>query len=150
MCPLPVQPRSFRSCANWGMRFTPSTLQPDACRPPEEQKLLSASVAAEPPSSSDIATMRSRATTLSSEAFNIKDTDVVFLALHGGSGEDGRIQSMLELAGLSYTGSNHIASAVTMDKELSKRLFRSVGVPTANWLMAPAKADDVAHARPGP
>ncbi len=32
-----------------------------------------------------------------------------------------------------------------MDKELSKRLFRSVGVPTANWLMAPAKADDVAR-----
>ncbi len=90
--------------------------------------------------------MRSRATTLSSEAFNIKDTDVVFLALHGGSGEDGRIQSMLELAGLAYTGSNHIASAVAMDKELSKRLFRSVGVPTANWLMAPAKAGDVARA----
>lgn len=114
--------------------------------PAEEQKMLSANVAAEPPSSSDIATMRSRATTLSAEAFNIRDTDVVFLALHGGSGEDGRIQSMLELAGLAYTGSNHIASAVAMDKELSKRLFRSVGVPTANWLMAPAKADDVARA----
>jgi D-alanine-D-alanine ligase len=113
--------------------------------PAEEQKRLNPNVAAEPPSSSDIATMRNRATALSSEAFNIRDTDVVFLALHGGSGEDGRIQSMLELAGLSYTGSNHISSAVTMDKELSKRLFRSVGVPTANWLMAPAKADDVAR-----
>ncbi len=65
---------------------------------------------------------------------------MVFLALHGGAGEDGRLQAMLDLAGLSYTGSNHIASAVAMDKELSKRLFRSVGVPTADWLMAPVAA----------
>jgi D-alanine-D-alanine ligase len=68
---------------------------------------------------------------------------VVFLALHGGAGEDGRIQAMLDLAGLKYTGSNHIASAAAMDKDLSKRLFRAAGVPTADWLMAPASADDV-------
>src|SRR5689334_2730781 len=105
----------------------------------EERKMLEASVAAEPPK--DLATMRSRA--LSPAAFNIQDVDVVFLALHGGAGEDGRIQAMLDLAGLSYTGSNHIASAAAMDKDMSKRLFRSVGVPTANWMMAPAKADDV-------
>jgi D-alanine-D-alanine ligase len=45
---------------------------------------------------------------------------------------------MLDLAGLRYTGSNHIASAAAMDKDLSKRLFRSAGVPTPDWLMAPA------------
>ncbi len=111
--------------------------------PPEERKMLEASVAAEPPSSKDIADMRGRATALSAAAFSIQDVDVVFLALHGGAGEDGRIQAMLDLAGLTYTGSNHIASAAAMDKDLSKRLFRSVGVPTANWMMAPAKADDV-------
>jgi D-alanine-D-alanine ligase len=42
---------------------------------------------------------------------------------------------------MAYTGSNHIASAAAMDKDLSKRLFRSVGVPTADWLMAPSAAD---------
>ena len=114
--------------------------------PADERKLLAASVAAEPPSTTDIASMRGRAATLSPAAFNIQNVDVVFLALHGGAGEDGRIQAMLDLAGLAYTGSNHIASAAAMDKELSKRLFRSVGVPTPNWLMAPAKADDVAKA----
>jgi D-alanine-D-alanine ligase len=87
--------------------------------------------------------MRGRAARLSPAAFSIEDVDVVFLALHGGAGEDGRIQAMLDLAGLAYTGSNHIASAAAMDKDMSKRLFRSVGVPTANWMMAPAKADEV-------
>jgi len=50
---------------------------------------------------------------------------------------------MLDLAGLRYTGSNHIASAAAMDKDLSKRLFRAAGVPTADWLMAPASAEEV-------
>ena len=108
-----------------------------------EQKLLATGVAPEPPSSSEIAKMRGGATALSAAAFDIRDADVVFLALHGGAGEDGRIQAMLDLAGLAYTGSNHIASAAAMDKDMSKRLFRSVGVPTADWLMSPASADAV-------
>ncbi len=111
----------------------------------EEQKMLAASVAAEPPSTADMANMRGRAATLSPAAFSIQEVDVVFLALHGGAGEDGRIQAMLDLAGLAYTGSNHIASAAAMDKDMSKRLFRSVGVPTANWMMAPASADEVSR-----
>ncbi len=73
----------------------------------------------------------------------MRQVDLVFLALHGGAGEDGRIQAMLDLAGLAYTGSNHIASAAAMDKDLSKRLFRSMDVPTPNWLMAPATVDAV-------
>jgi D-alanine-D-alanine ligase len=71
--------------------------------------------------------------------------DIVFLALHGGAGEDGRIQALLDLAGLSYTGSDHIASAAAMDKDLSKRLFRAAGVPTADWLMAPVGEGVVAQ-----
>ena len=53
------------------------------------------------------------------------------------------MQAMLDLAGLKYTGSNHIASAAAMDKDLSKRLFRAAGVPTADWLMAPIATDEV-------
>ncbi len=74
---------------------------------------------------------------------DIQATDVVFLALHGGAGEDGRIQALLDLAGLSYTGSNPISSAAAMDKEFAKRLFRSVNVPTADWRMAPVLAAEV-------
>src|SRR6185312_13392292 len=111
--------------------------------PAAEQKLLSSKVAPEPPSSGDMANVRGKALAISPSALDIRNIDVVFLALHGGAGEDGRIQAMLDLAGIPYTGSNHIASAAAMDKDLSKRLFRSVGVPTANWMMAPAKADDV-------
>ena len=71
------------------------------------------------------------------------DTDVVFLGLHGGSGEDGTIQSLLDLTGVPYTGSGHLASALAMDKDLAKKLFRQAGVGTADWLMAPASIDEV-------
>ena len=74
---------------------------------------------------------------------DIRSADVVFLALHGGAGEDGRVQAMLDLAGLAYTGSNHIASAVAMDKDLAKKLFRSAGIPTADWMMAPVEVTEV-------
>jgi len=114
--------------------------------PAEERRLLAARVAPEPPADSEIAKVRSRALALSAAAMNIGDIDVVFLALHGGAGEDGRIQAMLDLAGLPYTGSNHIASAAAMDKELSKRLFRSIDVPTPDWLMAPATVETVEQA----
>ncbi|HEY8309535.1 MAG TPA: D-alanine--D-alanine ligase, partial [Gemmatimonadaceae bacterium] len=67
----------------------------------------------------------------------IRDADVVFLALHGGQGEDGTVQALLDMAGVRYTGSGHMASAIAMDKDLSKILFRAAGVQTADWLMAP-------------
>jgi D-alanine-D-alanine ligase len=111
-----------------------------------ERRLLATGVAPEPPSDAQIASVRGRAIALSPSAFNMREVELVFLALHGGAGEDGRIQAMLDLAGLAYTGSNHIASAAAMDKDLSKRLFRSVDVPTPNWLMAPSTADAVERA----
>ena len=66
---------------------------------------------------------------------SLPKTDVVFLALHGGQGEDGTLQALLDLTGVPYTGSGHMASALAMDKDLSKHLFRAAGVPTADWLM---------------
>ena len=68
----------------------------------------------------------------------IKNADVVFLGLHGGQGEDGTIQALLDMAHVKYTGSGHLASALAMDKDLSKKLFRAADVKTADWLMAPA------------
>jgi D-alanine-D-alanine ligase len=110
-----------------------------------EQKLLASGVGPEPPSSSKLAGMRESALALTAGAADMRDVDVVFLALHGGTGEDGHVQAVLDLAGLAYTGSNHTASAAAMDKDLSKRLFRAAGVPTADWLMAPVRERDVAE-----
>src|SRR5690606_17186672 len=69
--------------------------------------------------------------------------DVVFLALHGGSGEDGRVQALLELNGLRYTGSGPLGCALAMDKDVAKRLMRAAGVPTPDWVMAPASGEEI-------
>ena len=71
------------------------------------------------------------------------DTDVVFIGLHGGQGEDGTLQALLDLTGVPYTGSGHLASALAMDKDLAKRLFRDAGVRTPEWLMAPATDEEI-------
>lgn len=67
---------------------------------------------------------------------NIFDgVDVAFIGLHGKWGEDGTIQSLLELKGIPYTGSNILGSAVGIDKAKSKAIMRSIGVPTPEWLL---------------
>jgi D-alanine-D-alanine ligase len=72
-----------------------------------------------------------------------RNADVAFIGLHGGQGEDGTLQALLDLTGVPYTGSGHLASALAMDKDLAKRLFRDAGVRTPEWLMAPASDDDI-------
>ena len=69
----------------------------------------------------------------------VREADVLFLALHGGRGEDGTLQTLLEMVGVPYTGSGRLGSAMAMDKDVSKRLFRMAGVPTADWVMAPGR-----------
>lgn len=56
--------------------------------------------------------------------------DIVFMALHGENGEDGRIQAAFDLYGIKYTGTGYLSSALAMDKELSKRLFLTNHIPT--------------------
>ena len=71
------------------------------------------------------------------EAVNSKmldDIDLVFLGLHGKWGEDGTIQSLLELRGIKYTGSKVLASAISMDKTMSKILFQHYGINTPKWI----------------
>lgn len=58
---------------------------------------------------------------------------VAFIALHGKGGEDGAIQGLLELLGVRYTGSGVLASALAMDKAISKRIFKAEGIPTPPW-----------------
>ncbi|WP_313131029.1 D-alanine--D-alanine ligase [Pseudescherichia vulneris] len=59
--------------------------------------------------------------------------DKVFIALHGRGGEDGTLQGLLELTGLSYTGSGVMASAISMDKLRSKLLWQGADLPVAPW-----------------
>jgi D-alanine-D-alanine ligase len=73
---------------------------------------------------------------------DVAESDVVFPVLHGGPGEDGRVQAVLELAGLAYVGSRPGPSAVAMDKVWTKQLARQIGVPTADWLEL-GPADDL-------
>lgn len=56
--------------------------------------------------------------------------DVVFMALHGENGENGKIQACFDLMGIRYTGTDYVSSALCMDKGLSKELFELHGVPT--------------------
>ena len=58
----------------------------------------------------------------------------VFVALHGRHGEDGTVQGALELLGIPYTGSGVMASAIAMDKVMTKRLWQAQGLPTPRWL----------------
>ena len=59
--------------------------------------------------------------------------DMVFLALHGACGEDGRIQAALDLLGVPYTGSGYLGAAMAMDKSVTKRFLDSEGIRTPKW-----------------
>lgn len=109
----------------------------------DEERLLASGVAAMPPGQEQLDLLRTGNPAALTEAPEFRGTDVVFIALHGGTGEDGTIQALLDLVGIPYTGSGHLASAVAMDKDVSKRLFRDAGIPTPDWLMAPAPAEVV-------
>ena len=60
-----------------------------------------------------------------------KKADIVFLALHGMNGEDGRIQGTFDLMGIKYTGSDYLGSAIAMNKAVTKQIFKEQGVPVA-------------------
>src|SRR5690606_3169559 len=88
--------------------------------PQEVEAFVSATVAYDPPGVDDIPASEVTAR-LSAEDSELRGVDVVFLALHGGSGEDGTLQALLKAAGIPYTGSGVLGSAVAMDKDMSKR-----------------------------
>ena len=61
--------------------------------------------------------------------------DLVMPILHGPFGEDGTVQGALVTAGVPFVGSGVLASAVCMDKDITKRLLREAGIPVADWLL---------------
>ncbi|QQS17058.1 MAG: D-alanine--D-alanine ligase [Neisseriales bacterium] len=74
----------------------------------------------------------------------LKDVDVYFLALHGGSGENGTLQAFFDLIKKPYTGSGHLASACAFDKALSKKIMACHQIPTPDWILAdPNHKEDI-------
>ncbi len=71
--------------------------------------------------------------------------DVAFICLHGRFGEDGTIQGLLEILGIPYIGSGVLASALAIDKVMSKHLFAAAGLRTPEYVTLHA-GDDVDHA----
>lgn len=82
------------------------------------------------------------------ERLKAEGVSAAFLALHGRYGEDGAMQGLLEILGIPYTGSGPLASAIGMDKELTKRLVAPTGVKTAAWKVI--KRDEVGAFRTSP
>ena len=110
----------------------------------EEKQLATGKVGTEPPSLEALSKFAEGAFLPNLLAMKeISGADVVFLALHGGKGEDGTIQALLDMANIRYTGSGHLSSAMAMDKDLSKKLFRAEDVKTADWMMAPVQIEEV-------
>ena len=69
-----------------------------------------------------------------------EQVDLAYLALHGKAGEDGTVQSLLEVLGTPYTGSDAVASALAWDKVVAKGLFRRAGLATPDWVVLSADA----------
>ncbi len=110
----------------------------------DEARYLVPSVGPEPPDDATLAALR--ASELGPAIVNlpaVRECDLVFVLLHGRQGEGGHIQALLELAGIPFTGSGMLGSALAMDKDAAKRLFRVAGVPTPDWTMWPASLNDV-------
>jgi D-alanine-D-alanine ligase len=85
------------------------------------------------PSSDDLEKFSSRKIIECINSSIFDDIDIVFLGLHGKFGEDGKIQALLELRNIKYTGSGVVSSAMAMDKDISKKIFRHSNIPVPEW-----------------
>lgn len=108
-----------------------------------EKALLSDGVKDLPPDEQALDMMRTGDASALTAAPELREVDVLFLALHGGAGEGGTLQALLDMTGIPYTGSGMLGSAVAMDKDISKRLMRLADIPTPEWVMAPVLLEDI-------
>jgi len=112
----------------------------------QETRLLTDGVGEQPPGAGDLARLDEGHTVALTRDPSLGDVDVFFLALHGGSGEDGTVQALLDVAGVAYTGSDRLGCSLAMDKEVTKRLLRDAGVPTPDWMTGPRSVEEVVEA----
>ncbi len=106
----------------------------DPALPREEQyEVEEASIDIKPPAGTPLVKAEEALNWL--EWDQVREADLVFIALHGGKGENGVVQALLEAAGLIYTGAGVLGSAIAMDKDRSKALMREAGVSTAEHVL---------------
>lgn len=114
----------------------------------DEHRLLDPAVGTTPPEVADLARGEREMLSEGLAALAVvRGADVLFPVLHGGAGEGGILQAVLEVIGVPYTGSGPLASALAVDKDLSKRVFRAAGVPVADWVMTPPPVEPSAVKR---
>jgi len=104
---------------------------------PDESVILSHGVKKESPTADELDNINKDASRKILDCFSGKifdDIEFAFLGLHGKFGEDGRVQSLLELRGIKYSGSGVFASALAMDKDITKVVLSSKGVKTPAWI----------------
>jgi len=102
-----------------------------------EEEIFNNSVRKEAPSLEKLAELRKTSDRKILQCINsdiFDNIDIVFLGVHGKFGEDGKLQTLLDLRGVKYTGSNVFASALAMDKDISKIVIKSAGVKTPGWI----------------
>ena len=110
--------------------------------PDREAALLTGVVSREPPTPDDLRELRHRELGPAMvDLPDLRDADVVFPVLHGMQGEGGELQALLTLAGIPFTGSDALGSAIAMAKDVAKGLFRNAGLATPDWTMWPASPD---------
>jgi len=110
----------------------------------EEARVLSSAVGVEPPARAELAEVRRGALSIALvELPVLREADVIFLALHGGDGENGRLQAVLDVAGLRYTGGGYLGAALAWDKRISKEVMAASGIPTPAWAPAGAGAEEI-------
>jgi D-alanine-D-alanine ligase len=114
----------------------------------DERRLLVPDVGTTPPRVADLAEGEREMISEGLAALAVvRGADVLFPVLHGGAGEGGILQAVLEVIGVPYTGSGPLASALAVDKDFAKRLFRAASVAVADWLMTPPPREPAAVER---
>lgn len=78
-------------------------------------------------------------------ATQLKDAhiDIAFVVLHGAPGEDGTVQGLLELLGIPYTGSGVLASSISMDKIITKKILETSGIPVPKYFYTEFNSDRI-------
>jgi len=123
---------------------------------PARVPLFNEAVGERPPDLSEIPRFTPRRLAALMETLDRQRPDLAFPMLHGGMGEDGRLQAALEMVGLRFVGSGSLACGLAMNKPLAKRLFLSAGVLTPatllverDWLHDVAAVSEAIHGRFG-
>ncbi len=111
----------------------------------EESAILSSGVGNPGPLVDVVDMLRTGDLSLLTQSPELAGVEVIFPALHGGRGEDGTLQALLEISGIPFVGSDRVGCALAMDKDLSKRLLRDEGVPTPDWILTRGRAEGEAR-----